>query len=132
MSSAQASSHHRCPSGGGVEGAHCEAFPMEDNKEQVIFAPFFERDFNMPAGEFFRGLLYYYKLELVHLIPNSIIVVSSFVYFLRGISGDTTQLFPLAIFLQRQVHRQAHQHGRISYVLPEIRSQGRMDRYGPT
>jgi hypothetical protein len=57
-----------------------EAFPTKDDKEQVIFASFFERKFNVPAGDFFRGLLYYYKLEQVHLIPNSIIVVLSFIH----------------------------------------------------
>jgi hypothetical protein len=34
-----------------------EAFPTEDDKEQVIFASFFERRFNVPTGDFFRGLL---------------------------------------------------------------------------
>jgi hypothetical protein len=58
-----------------------EQFPSEDVKEQVIFASFFERGFNLPAGDFFRGLLYYYQLELVHLVPNSITVVSTFIHF---------------------------------------------------
>jgi hypothetical protein len=58
-----------------------EQFPSEDVKEQVIFASFFERGFNLPAGDFFRGLLYYYKLELIRLIPNSITVVSTFIHF---------------------------------------------------
>jgi hypothetical protein len=34
-----------------------EAFPTEDDKEQVVFASFFERKFNVPTGDFFRGLL---------------------------------------------------------------------------
>jgi hypothetical protein len=58
-----------------------EEFPSEDVKEQVVFASFFERGFNLPAGDFFCGLLYYYRLELVHLIPNSITVVSTFIHF---------------------------------------------------
>jgi hypothetical protein len=37
-----------------------EAFPTEDEKEQVIFTSYFERGFNIPAGDFFRGLMYYY------------------------------------------------------------------------
>jgi hypothetical protein len=36
-----------------------EEFPSEDVTEQVVFASFFERGFNLPAGDFFRGLLYY-------------------------------------------------------------------------
>jgi hypothetical protein len=36
-----------------------EEFPTEDVKEQVVFASYFERDFNLPVGDFFCGLLYY-------------------------------------------------------------------------
>jgi hypothetical protein len=58
--------------GGGVESGGGEEFPTEDVKKQVVFASFFERGFNIPAGDFFQGLLFYYKLELIHLVPNSI------------------------------------------------------------
>jgi hypothetical protein len=34
-----------------------ELFSSEDIKEQVVFVSFFERGFNLPAGDFFRGLL---------------------------------------------------------------------------
>jgi hypothetical protein len=64
-----------------------EQFPSEDVKEQVVFASFFERGFNLPAGDFFRGLLYYYGLELVHLIPNSITIVSTFIHFCEAYLG---------------------------------------------
>jgi hypothetical protein len=52
-----------------------EGFPSEDIKEQVVFAAFF------------RGLLYYYGLELVHLVPNSITVVSTFIHFCEAYWG---------------------------------------------
>jgi hypothetical protein len=64
-----------------------EEFPTEDVKEQVVFVSFFERGFNLPVGDFFRGLLYYYKLELVHLLPNSITVVSTFIHFCEAYLG---------------------------------------------
>jgi hypothetical protein len=35
-----------------------EEFPTEDVKEHVVFVSFFERGFNLPVGDFFRGLLY--------------------------------------------------------------------------
>jgi hypothetical protein len=57
-----------------------EQFPSEDVTDEVVFASFFERGFNLPAGDFFRGLLYYYQLELVHLVPNSITIVSTFIH----------------------------------------------------
>jgi hypothetical protein len=56
-----------------------EDFSTEDVKEQFVFSSYFEHGFNLPAGDFFRGLLYYYKLELVHLVPNSTTVVSTFI-----------------------------------------------------
>jgi hypothetical protein len=64
-----------------------EQFPTEDVKEQVIFSSFFERGFNLPVGDFFCGLLYYYKLELVHLVPNSITLVSTFIHFYEAYLG---------------------------------------------
>jgi hypothetical protein len=64
-----------------------EEFPTEDMKDQVVFASFFECGFNLPMGDFFRGLLYYYKLELVHLVPNSITVVSTFIHFCEAYLG---------------------------------------------
>jgi hypothetical protein len=36
-----------------------KAFLMQDDKEQVVFTSFFERGFDIPAGDFFRGLLFY-------------------------------------------------------------------------
>jgi hypothetical protein len=64
-----------------------EQFLSKDVKEQVVFASFFERGFNLPMGDFFRGLLYYYNLELVHLVPNSITVVSTFIHFCEAYLG---------------------------------------------
>jgi hypothetical protein len=59
----------------------------EDVKEQVVFGSFFERGFNLPAGDFFHSLLYYYRLELVHLVPNSITVLSTFIHFYEAYLG---------------------------------------------
>jgi hypothetical protein len=64
-----------------------EEFPSEDVKEQVVFVSFIERGFNLPAGDFFRGLLHHYRLELVHLVPNSITVVSTFIHFCEAYLG---------------------------------------------
>jgi hypothetical protein len=67
--------------GGGGGGGGAEEFPAEEMKEQVVFTSYFERGFNLTAGDFFRGLIYYYKLELVHLVPNTFTVVSTFNHF---------------------------------------------------
>jgi hypothetical protein len=64
-----------------------EEFPTEDVKEHVIFASYFERGFNLPMGDFFRDMLYYYKLKLVHLVPNSITIVSTFIHLCEAYLG---------------------------------------------
>jgi hypothetical protein len=73
----------------GVEwrAAAGEEFLSEDVKEQVLFASFFERGFNLLAGDFFCSLLHYYKLELVHLVTNSISVVSTCIHFCESYLG---------------------------------------------
>jgi hypothetical protein len=50
-----------------------EEFRSKDVKEQVVFGSFFERSFNLPAGDFFRGLLFtihwsWYTLFLTPLL----------------------------------------------------------------
>jgi hypothetical protein len=64
-----------------------EEFTTKDVEEQVVFVLNFERGFNLPVGDFFRGLLYYYKLELVHLVPNSITIVLTFIHFCEAYLG---------------------------------------------
>jgi hypothetical protein len=49
-----------------------EPFPMENVDEIITFHHFAERVLALPSCSFFRGLLYYYGLELHHLNPNSI------------------------------------------------------------
>jgi hypothetical protein len=63
------------------------AFPSEDDKETVVFASFFERGFGIPAGDFFRGVLHYYKIEWVHLNPNSIFDIAFFIHFCKAYLG---------------------------------------------
>jgi hypothetical protein len=50
-----------------------EEFPSEDVKEQVLFASFFERGFNLPAGDFFCGLLYYTGWSWYILFPTPLL-----------------------------------------------------------
>lgn len=57
-----------------------QEFPLEDKMETVVFVPFFECGFGIPCGDFFRVLLQYYKIELVHLNPNSILDIAIFIH----------------------------------------------------
>jgi hypothetical protein len=64
-----------------------EPFPMENVDEIVIFYHFVERGLALPTCSFFRGLLYYYELELHHPNPNSICHILIFIYFYEAFLG---------------------------------------------
>jgi hypothetical protein len=57
-----------------------EEFLTKGTVETVVFLVHIERGFGVPAGDFLRGLLHFYHIELVHLAPNSITIISTFVH----------------------------------------------------
>ncbi|CAN6305118.1 unnamed protein product [Urochloa humidicola] len=71
--------HWRAPTG--------EDRPYEQTGETVVFTSFIERGLGLPTGDFFRGLLNFYGIELTHLNPNSILDISVFIYFCEGYLG---------------------------------------------
>jgi hypothetical protein len=64
-----------------------EEFPTEGTGETVVFLAHIERGFGVPAGDLLRGLLHFYRIELVHLAPNSITVISTFVHLYEAYFG---------------------------------------------
>jgi hypothetical protein len=105
-----------------------ELFPTEDVKEQVVFTSFFKCGFNLPMGDFFRGLLYYYKLELVHLVPNSITVVSTFIHFCEAYLGISPHFVVEVLVLCEEHLKMVGANGSYD-VLLEVGAQDRVDRY---
>ena len=66
-----------------ISGWKCcygEDFPTEDRTEMVVFRSFYEKGFALPAGAFFPRLLFYYRLEVTHLKPNSIAQIAIFIH----------------------------------------------------
>jgi hypothetical protein len=61
---------------------------MENVDEIITFLHFAERGLALPFCSFFRGLLYYYGLELHHLNPNSICRISIFIYYCEAFLGS--------------------------------------------
>jgi hypothetical protein len=53
----------------------------------VVFQSFYEKGLSLPAGAFFHGLLHYYGLEAIHLKPNSITQIASFVHLCEEFLG---------------------------------------------
>jgi hypothetical protein len=57
-----------------------EEFPTEGTNETIVFLSHIKRGFGVPASDFFCGLLFFYRIELVHLVPNTITIISSFIH----------------------------------------------------
>jgi hypothetical protein len=60
---------------------------MENVDEIVTFYHFSERGLALPSCSFFRGLLYFYGLELHHLNLNSICHIAIFIHFCEAFLG---------------------------------------------
>ena len=60
---------------------------MEDRTETVVFRSFYEKGFALPVGAFFRGLLFFYGLEVTHLKPNSIAQIAIFIHLCEVFLG---------------------------------------------
>ena len=57
-----------------------EEIPTPNTNEIVVSKSFFQRGFGLPACDFFCGLLNHFKIELIHLNPNSILQIAVFVH----------------------------------------------------
>jgi hypothetical protein len=60
---------------------------MENVDEIILFCHFSERVLALPSFSFFRGLLYFYRLELHHLKTNSICHIAIFIHFCEAFLG---------------------------------------------
>ena len=67
--------------------AEGEDFPAPRDSEIVLFSSFLELGLSMPVSSFLEGLLYYYKIQLHHLTPQSVLHISLFVHFCEVFLG---------------------------------------------
>jgi hypothetical protein len=61
--------------------------PYEGTDELVLFQYFVERGLALPTYDFFHGLLFYYRIQLHHRNPNSILHIAIFVQFCEVFLG---------------------------------------------
>jgi hypothetical protein len=61
-----------------------EEFQTEGTSETVIFLAHIMLGFRVPAGDFLYGLLFFYHIELVHLVPNLITIISTFIHLCKA------------------------------------------------
>jgi hypothetical protein len=61
--------------------------PTKDTHESIVYVPFLIRGLALPISPFFRGLLDFYELNLMHLNPNSILQVAIFIHLCEAFLG---------------------------------------------
>ena len=61
--------------------------PYFHTAEIVAFIPYFERGLGLPCSAFFSGLLHYYRIQLHHLTPDSILHIAIFVHLCEAFLG---------------------------------------------
>src|SRR5438132_4714020 len=64
-----------------------ESFPTANTNERVVFKHFFYHGFALPSSAFFRGLLHWYGIELVHLNPNLILHIATIIHLCEVFLG---------------------------------------------
>jgi hypothetical protein len=84
--------------------AKAEDIPTPNTNKIVVLTSFFQREFSLPSCEFLRGLLHHYKIQLVHLNPNSILQIAVFVHLCETylIIHPNFSLFKHYFFLKYQ------------------------------
>jgi hypothetical protein len=93
------------------------AFPTEGTSETVVFIAHIERRFGIPVGDFLRGLLQFYRIELVHLAPNSITIIVTFIYLCETFLGITPHFHLWCHFFELKKMGKGVVVGSISFML---------------
>jgi hypothetical protein len=87
-----------------------ETFPTEGTGETVVFIAQIERRFGVPAVNFLCRLLQFYQIALVHLAPNSITIIATFIHLYEAFLGITPHFHPPAPLLQAEEDGQGCGH----------------------
>lgn len=65
-----------------------DVWPMEKTRDEIpMFGHFIEHGLTLSASGFFRGFLDFFKLEHMHLNPNSIFQIAVYVHFCEAFLG---------------------------------------------
>jgi hypothetical protein len=94
-----------------------EAFPTEGTGETIIFIMHIKRRFGVPAGDFLRGLLQFYRIELVHLAPNSITIIATFIQLCEAFLGITPHFHLWRHFFELKKTGKGVVVGSVSFML---------------
>jgi hypothetical protein len=93
-----------------------EEFPTEGTGETVVFLTH-KRRFGVPVGDFFRGLLIFYRIELVQLVPNSITIISTFIHLFKAYLGIAPHFHLWRHFFELKKTGKSGVMGSVGFIL---------------
>jgi hypothetical protein len=96
-----------------------EAFPTEGTSETVVFIAHIEHGLGVPAGDFLCGLLQFYRIELVHLVPNSITIIATFIHLCEAYLGIAPHFHLWHHFFELKKTEKGVVVGNVSFTLCE-------------
>jgi hypothetical protein len=76
-----------------------------------------ERGFGVLAGDFLRGLLYFYRIEVVHLVPNAITIISTFIHLCEAYLGIPPHLHLWRHFFELKKMGKSDVVGSVGFML---------------
>lgn len=66
----------------------------------VLFVPYLRAGLRLPESDFLIEVLNHYRIELVHLVPNSVLVLSIFAHMFEAFLGITPSLCLFRFYYQ--------------------------------
>jgi hypothetical protein len=94
-----------------------EAFSTEGTGETVIFLAHIKHGFGVLVGDFLRGLLHFYLFELVHLAPNSITIITTFIHLCEAYLGIAPHFHLWRHFFELKKTSKGVVVGSVSFML---------------
>jgi hypothetical protein len=91
-----------------------------------------ECGFGVPAGDFLRELLHFYRIELVHLASNSITIISTFVHLCEAYLGITPHFHLWRHFFELKESRKGMVVGSVGFMLHRNMKSEYIDQTLPT
>jgi hypothetical protein len=94
-----------------------EAFPTKGTGETIVFLAHIKCGFGIPAGDFLRGLLHFYCIELVHLAPNLITIIATFIHLYEAYLGIAPHFHLWCHFFELKKTGKGVVVGSVSFML---------------
>jgi hypothetical protein len=94
-----------------------EEFLTEGTGKVVVFLAHIECGFGVSTGDFLRGLLHFYRIELVHLSLNLITIISTFLHLCEAYLGIAPHFHLWRHFFELKKTGKGAVIGNVSFML---------------